>query len=435
LAFFGTDYKLYLRPLMKLLIKQARIVDPSSPFHGQRTDLLIENGIIQQIGNIDSQNATQVVSSNNLCVSAGWVDSFSNFADPGFEYKETLETGAEAAAAGGFTDVLLIPNTEPVIHNKAGVEYILHKSRNLKTTIHPIGAVTRNTEGKELAEMYDMKSNGAVAFSDGLHCIQSSGLLIKALQYIKAFNGVLIQLPDDKTINPQGLINEGILSTQLGLPGKPAIGEELMVARDIALTDYAESKLHLTAVSTKKSIQLIEEAKSKKVAVSASVTPYHLYFCDEDLNGYDTNLKVNPPLRGNEDRASLIEAVKNGIIDCIASHHLPHETDSKVIEFEYAKYGMIGLETSYAVLNTAVEGLTPERTVELLSTNPRKIFNLPPPVIAEGQQARLTLFDPTLEWTVAKSDLRSRSANSPFIGKKLKGKVIGTIHPNATTIL
>lgn len=425
----------YLRPLMKLLIKQARIVDPTSPFHGQRTDLLIENGIIQEIGNIKAHDGIHQVSSDDLFVSPGWVDSFSNFADPGFEYKETLETGAEAAAAGGFTDVLIIPNTHPVIHNKAGVEYTLHKSRNLKTTIHPIGSVTRNAEGKELAEMYDMKSNGAVAFSDGLNCIQSSGLMIKALQYIKAFSGVLIQLPDDKTINPQGLINEGILSTQLGLPGKPAIGEELMVARDIALAEYAESKLHLTAVSTKNSINLIAEAKSKKIAVSTAVTPYHLYFCDEDLQGYDTNLKVNPPLRGREDRASLQEAVRNGIIDCIASHHLPHETDSKVIEFEYAQYGMIGLETTYAVLNTSVNGLTPERTVELLSSNPRKIFNLPIPTIAVGKEARLTLFDPSVEWTLTKSDLRSRSSNSPFIGKRLKGKVIGTIHPNATTLL
>ena len=419
---------------MKLLIKQARIVDPNSPFNGKRVDLLIEDGTLTQIGNLDPKGIDRVVSSPDLHVSPGWVDSFSNFADPGFEYKETLETGAEAAAAGGFTDVLIIPNTQPVIHNKAGVEYILHKSRGLKATIHPIGAVTRNTEGKELAEMYDMKSNDAVAFSDGLNCIQSSGLLIKALQYIKAFNGVLIQLPEDKTINPQGLINEGILSTQLGLPGKPAIGEELMVARDIALAAYAESNLHLTAVSTSNSIAQIAEAKAKKLPVTCSATPYHLFFCDEDLKGYDTNLKVNPPIRGREDRDALCEAVKNGTIDCIASHHLPHETDSKVIEFEYAQYGMIGLETVYAVLLTSVEGLSPERTVELLSTNPRKIFGLSQPVIQEGQQACLTIFDPSASWLPEKGMLHSRSTNSPFLGKKLKGKVLGTVHPNAISI-
>ncbi|MBM3412766.1 MAG: dihydroorotase [Bacteroidetes bacterium] len=419
---------------MKLLIKQALVVDPSSSFNNKKVDLLIENGILTKIGKIDLSDVDKTVTSPGLCISPGWVDSFSHFADPGFEHKETLDSGAAAAARGGFTDVLIVPNTNPVLHNKAGVEYILHKSQSLPTTIHPIGAITRQAEGKELAEMYDMYENGAVAFSDGQHCIQSGGLLIKALQYVKAINAVIIQVPDDYSINPSGLINEGITSTQLGLPGKPAIAEELMVARDLALCGYAESALHLTGISTANSLQLIQHAKKESVSVSCSVTPYHLYFSDEDLANYNTHLKVNPPLRSKADRDALRVAVKEGQVDCIASHHFPHETDSKLVEFEHAQYGMIGLETAFSVTNTAVQGLTPLRTVEIFSLNPRKIFGLEIPTIAVNQKCCFTLFDPTLEWTPTKDDFKSRSSNTPFIGKILLGKVIGTLHSNAISL-
>ena len=419
---------------MKLLIKQARIVDPASPFNGQAVDLLIDNGILTTISKEISEKADQEISIAGLHVSPGWVDCFAHFADPGYEHKETLATGAAAAAAGGFTDVMIMPNTSPAIHNKASVEYVLHKSHSLPVNIHPIGAVTRNTEGKELAEMYDMKSNGAIAFSDGINCIQSSGLLIKALQYIKAFDGVLIQVPDDKSINPQGLINEGILSTQLGLPGKPAIAEELIVSRDIALNSYAASKLHLTAISTAGSVEQLTHAKKEAQGITCSVTPYHLFFCEEDLTDYNTNLKVNPPLRTKSDREALRKAVRAGVIDCLATHHLPHEKDSKVIEFEYAQHGMIGLETAYAALRTCVEELSAEKTIELLAVNPRKIFGLPAATIEEGQSACLTLFDPSAQWTVTPETLRSRSSNSPFIGKKLQGKVIGIFTKNSLTL-
>lgn len=419
---------------MKLLIKQARIVDPASPFNGQAVDLLIDNGILTTISKKISEKADQEISIAGLHVSPGWVDCFAHFADPGYEHKETLATGAAAAAAGGFTDVMIMPNTSPAIHNKASVEYVLHKSRSLPVNIHPIGAVTRNTEGKELAEMYDMKSNGAIAFSDGINCIQSSGLLIKALQYIKAFDGVLIQVPDDKSINPQGLINEGILSTQLGLPGKPAIAEELIVSRDIALNSYAASKLHLTAISTAGSVEQLTHAKKEAQGITCSITPYHLFFCEEDLTDYNTNLKVNPPLRTKSDREALRKAVRAGVIDCLATHHLPHEKDSKVIEFEYAQHGMIGLETAYAALRTCVEELSAEKTIELLAVNPRKIFGLPASTIEEGQSACLTLFDPSAQWTVTPETLRSRSSNSPFIGKKLQGKVIGIFTKNSLTL-
>ncbi|MEO7394550.1 MAG: dihydroorotase [Chitinophagaceae bacterium] len=413
---------------MTILIKQATVVDPYSPFNGQLTDIFIDNGIIIQLGQNIITKADKEISIDGLFVSPGWVDVFANFGDPGYEFKETLESGAEAAAAGGYTDVMVIPNTNPCVHNKATTEYIIQKGKFLPVNIHPIGAITKNTEGIELAEMYDMKASGAVAFSDGINSIQSSGLLVKALQYVKAFEGTLIQLPDDKSINPFGLMNEGIISTQLGLPGKPAMAEELIVARDINLARYAESKIHFTGVTTKKSLEYIKRGKDSGAKISCSITPYHLFFCDEDLTEYNTNLKVNPPLRTKDDRTAIHNAVKDGTVDCIATHHLPHEYDSKILEFEYAKFGMIGLETAFGVLSTSIPDIKPEKWVALLSINPRTLFGLDRATIKEGNKASLTLFEPFKKWTVTEKSFKSKSKNSPFIGKEFTGKVAGIIN-------
>ncbi|MEO6718753.1 MAG: dihydroorotase [Ferruginibacter sp.] len=416
---------------MTVLIRQATIINSPSPFNGQVKDILIENGIITSIKDDITKTADQIIQQGGLCVSIGWMDTFAHFCDPGFEYRETLESGAAAGAAGGFTDVMIVPNTSPVVYTKSQVEYIVQKARSLGVNIHAIAAVTKNAEGKELAEMYDMHQSGAIAFSDGISSIQNGGLLLKALQYVKTIGGTIIQLPDDKSIGGTGLMNEGIISTQLGLPGKPAMAEELMVARDIKLARYAESKLHFTGISSSKNIEYIKRAKAGGLSVTCAVTPYHLFFTDEDLQEYDTNLKVNPPLRTAIDRDALLQGLLDGTIDCIASHHIPQNYDSKVCEFEYAKNGMIGLETLFGVVWPLVESKwSINDLIDVLTVAPRTIFGLPIPPIAEGAAACITLFDPDTSYTFEEKDIKSRSKNSAFVGRQMKGKVIGIINGN-----
>lgn len=413
---------------MKLLLKQVFIADKFSPHNQRIKDILIENGIIKTIADSIEDRSDNTINEASINVCPGWVDIFAHFADPGLEYKETLETGASAAASGGFVHVFAIPNTAPVTANKAQVEYIVQKSRNLPVNIHPLGAITKNAEGKELAEMYDMANSGAVGFTDGLKPVQTPGLFLKALQYVKAFNGVLVQVPIDTSIGTNGLMNEGITSTRLGMQGIPEIAEELIVARDIELAKYTDSHLHITAISTSKSVELVRSAKAQGLKVSCSVTPYHLFFSDEDLYEYDTNLKVNPPLRSKEDVAALRKAVEDGTIDCIASHHLPQDWDNKVCEFEYAKPGMISLQTSFSIFNTVFPTLSTERLLDLFSFNARKIFKLPETTIKEGNIADLTLFKRDASYTLTKNTNKSKSINSAFIGVELKGKVVGIIN-------
>ena len=420
---------------MKLLLKQVIISDKNSPHNGLMKDILIINGIIKSIeNNIDTDEA-QLINAENLCASLGWVDVFAHFNDPGFENKETLETGANAAAAGGFTHVFVLPNTQPVTDNKSAVEYIVQRSKTLPVNIHPLGAVSKKTDGKEPAEMYDMHNSGAIAFSDGLRPVQSPGLLLKALQYVKAVDAVIIQLPVDVSIAKAGLMNEGITSTQLGLPGIPAIGEELMISRDIELAKYAQSKLHITGISTAKGIALVQGAKADGVQVSCSVTPHHLLFCDEDLVTYDTNRKVNPPLRSRADMIALRNAVEKGIVDCIATHHLPQDWDSKTCEFEYALPGTIGLETAFGIVNQLFPEMPTDRLVDLLSANARTIFFSTKNVIAEGQTADLTLFERNSEYNFDAKNIKSKSRNTPFADKPLRGKVIGIINKDKVHLM
>jgi dihydroorotase len=288
-------------------------------------------------------------------------------------------------------------------------------------------------EGQSLAEMYDMRASHAVAFSDGMKPVQSPGVFLKALQYVKAFDGTLIQIPIDKTIAANGLMHEGIVSTQMGLPGLPAVAEELMVKRDIDLLRYTGSKLHITGVSSATTIELIRAAKKEGLAISCSVTPTHLFYCDEDMTTYNTNLKVIPPVRTKADREALRAAVVDGTIDCIASHHAPQDWDHKVCEFEYAEFGNIGLQTTYATLEQTVPGLKPEQISNLLSGNARKIFALPTVLIEEGQAAELTIFNRTETTTLTSENNKSKSSNSAFMNQALNGKVIATINKGILT--
>lgn len=409
---------------MKVLIKNARIFSPKSPLHLASRDLLIEHGFIQSIEkNIDQSSSDHVINLPNLHVSIGWVDCFANFCDPGFEYRETLTSGGLAAAAGGFTDVMLVPNTHPVVDNKSMVEYLLHGGKNSPINIHPIGAITKKIEGKELAELYDMHRTGAVAFSDGMESIQSSGILQKALQYILNTNSTIIQFPNDKSIGTHGLMNEGIISTQLGLPGIPPLAEELMLLRDIELLRYTHSKIHFTGISTSKSVEIIAAAKAEGLNVSCSVSPAHLYFTEKDLQTYDTHLKLNPPLRTEKDRIALINGLNNGTIDFIASHHQPQHSDHKICEFEYARYGMESLECVFGA--ACSKSVAWEDFVQMQTINIRKIFNLEPLTIEPGAKACLTLFKPNEYFTFSKDDIFSKSHNNPWIHHQLKGVVVG----------
>lgn len=412
--------------LMKIILQQVTIADPNSPHNGTKKDILIVDGIIDRINDHIADDSAQIVSERDVIVTPGWVDIFSHACDPGYEFRETLETCADAAAAGGYTTIFTLPDTNPVTDNKTQVEYVKRKSENLKVKVYPLGSISKKEEGKELAEMYDMKQSGAVAFTDGLQPVQHAGLLLKALQYVKTFNGIIIQLPVDKSINTHGLMNEGIISTRLGLPGIPAIAEELIIARDIELANYTESALHFTGITTEKSVECIKAARDKGINITCSVTPYHLFFCDEDLHSYNANLKVNPPLRKRSDMLALRKAVTEGYVDCIASHHIPQDWDSKTCEFEYAKPGMIGLQTSYAAVQTVLPGLSSIQIAKLFSLNARKIFQLEEAIIDEGKDTALTLVNKD-EFILDKEKIRSKSKNSPFINIPLQGNVIGII--------
>ncbi|MEO7209710.1 MAG: dihydroorotase [Chitinophagaceae bacterium] len=421
---------------MLILLKNVKITDPQSSLNGLVKDILVENGIIKKISkNIaPPKEKTEIIDLKSYSVSPGWVDIFSNFCDPGYEQNETLESGSAAAAHGGYTRVFILPETNPVTDKKTSVEYIVEKSKNLPVNIQPLGAVSKNIEGKDLAEMYDMYKSGAIAFTDGTSPVQSGALLVKGLEYIKAIDATIIQVPVDKSIAKSGLMHEGIISTRLGLPGIPAMAEKLIIERDLELLAYTGSKLHITGVSTVSSVALIKKAKKAGLNVSCSVTPNHLFFCDEDLQDYDTNLKLSPPLRSRTDMMALRKAVLNGDVDCIVTHHQPHDWDEKTVEFEYAKFGMIGLQTCFAVINTILPTLSDTQLIELFSTNARSIFNLPSAGIEEGLPAEFSIYKRSGNFVFDEKENYSLSKNSAFFGKKLNGSIKGIFTKNKPTI-
>lgn len=421
---------------MDIIIRSARVIHPGSKFHNKVVDILISNGRIKKIAaKITDAPRAKEISSKNLHVSLGWVDMNVNFYDPGYEQKESLDTGCRAAAAGGFTHVCVMPVTSPITQNKAQIEYLLNKSSDNIVSVHPIGAMTHDLAGHDLADMYDMFSAGAIAFSDGLKASPSAGMTERSLLYVKAFDGLVMAHPEDKSISKNGVMHEGLISTRLGLPGAPALAEEIAVSRELYLLEYTESRLHLLDISVKGSVALIRAARKKKLNLSASVNAYNLLLDESAVGQYDTNCKLNPHLRSKEDINALIKGIQDGSIDTITSQHNPQDEECKRLEFDKADYGMIGLETSYAVSNTALEAkVDADKIVELYSLNARKILGLPLTGLEEGAEADLTLFDPTFKWTFTEKDIRSRSKNTPFIGKEFIGKPVGIIHKDKIEI-
>lgn len=408
---------------MSLLIKNATISDPLSSFNGKQSDILVRKGSIVSIGKNIKEKAARVIEGGNIHVSPGWVDVLADYCDPGYEHRESVSSGLAAAAAGGFTDVLIVPNTQPVIATKSVLEYVKQKSKGHPVQLHVLGAVSRNIEGKDLAEMMDMHYSGAIAFSDGWQPVQHAGLMLKALEYVKALGGIIVQLPVQASLAAGGLMNEGETSVRLGMSGIPNIAESMLVQRDIELLRYTASRIHFSGVSTPESLALIRAAKKEGLDVTCSVTPYHLFFTEQALQQYESIYKVEPPLRTEAERKQLVKALTDGTIDCIATHHRPQDWDAKTKEFEYAQPGMIGQETCFAMLRAAAPKVAPARWAELLSINPRKIFGLPQATIAEGAPASLTVFDPDASWTYTAAAKQSLGINSPWIGAELTGKV------------
>ena len=414
---------------MNILIKSAHIIDANSPHNGKVMDVLIESGIIRSIrSKISPEKNVKVIEAENLHISSGWVDMQVNFCDPGFEHKEDLNTGIKAAAAGGFTGVAIVSSTNPPIHSKSEVQYIKNKTAESIVDVYPIGTLSYKQEGEDISEMYDMQQAGAVAFSDDKKSVTNAGLLLRALLYSQNFGGLVITHCDEKSISQDGKMNEGETSTKIGLKGIPALAEELMVNRNIFLAEYTNAPIHIANVSTQKSVTLIREAKSKGLKITASVNAYNIALDDTSLMDFDSNYKLNPPLRSKADIESLRKGVLDGTIDVITSDHRPQDIESKKLEFDNASNGMIGLETAFGLINTNKGKMKLENIITTLTINPRSILKLQSTMIAEGEQANITLFDPQAEWVFEKKHIQSKSVNTPFIGTKFKGKVIGIIN-------
>ncbi|MFN8117279.1 MAG: dihydroorotase [Bacteroidia bacterium] len=415
---------------MNILIKQATIVDSNSSHNGKVVDILIEKGVITQIKkSITPEKGIKTIEGDNLHVSAGWLDMQVNFCDPGNEHKETLEKGLKAAAKGGFTGVAVMSGTNPPLHNKAQIDYVVNKAKSNAVDVYPVGTLSYNQEGKDLSEMYDMQLSGAVAFSDYKKPIKDAGLILRALQYSNNINSFIITHCDDKTISHGGLMNEGVTSTRLGLKGIPALAEEIMLQRNIQILEYTGGKMHIPTISTKGSVDLIKKAKAKKLNITCGVAAYNLLLDETEVEGFDTNFKVNPPLRTKEDVEALKKAVADGIIDVIVSDHNPQDIESKDLEFDLADNGMVGLESCFGVANAALSSKTSlESLVDTLTKNPRSILGLNEVVVKEGEEANLTIFNPGKKFVFEKSHIVSSNKNSGFIGKELKGEVIAVIN-------
>ncbi|WP_343623675.1 dihydroorotase [Flavobacterium lindanitolerans] len=416
---------------MNLIIRQAKVIDPKSPYHNEIADLKIEGGVITKIGKkLQNPDKLKEVTFKGLHISQGWFDSSVSLGEPGFEDRETLSNGLTTAGKSGFTAIALQPNAFPIPDSQSGISFSKRKAEGFATELFPIGALTKGSEGKDLAELFDMKNSGAVAFGDYNKSLSNANLLKIALQYVQDFDGLVIAYSQDSDIKGAGVANEGIASTRLGLKGIPSLAEELQVSRNLFILEYTGGKLHIPTISTAKSVQLIKEAKAKGLDVTCSVAVHNLVLTDEKLDGFDTRYKVTPPLRSETDRKALVKAVKDGIIDMITSDHNPMDIEHKKMEFDMAKNGTIGLESALGALLTVL----PLETVIEKLTQGKEIFSIDESVIKEGNKANLTLFNPEEKWTFGKESILSKSKNSAFLGESMKGKAYG-IYNNQQLVL
>ena len=412
---------------MNVLVKSAVIVDPKSDFHNQTVDILIEKGLISQISNeIKNTKNYKEIKLENLHVSQGWFDSSVSFGEPGYEERETIENGLRTAALSGFTSVAVNSNTNPVIDSYADISFLKSKSAQNAVQLLPIGALTKHSDGIDLAELFDMTSAGAVAFYDYQKPVSNPNLMKVALQYASNFGGLVCSFPQESKISGHGVMNENVTSTSLGLKGNPALAEELQIARDLFILEYTEGKLHIPTISTAKSVELIRAAKHKKLDVTCSVAIHNLVVVDTKLTSFDTRFKVLPPLRTQCDCDALIEGLKDGTIDMVTSDHNPIDIEHKQIEFDNAFYGTLGLESAFGILNSI---FTVKKTIELL-TKGKPRFMVEQSSVSIGENANLTLFNPLKSYTFTLDHIISTSKNAMFLDQKLQGVVYGIIANN-----
>lgn len=409
--------------MKSVLITSVKVVLPGNEFDQQVVDVFIEKGKISKIAKsieVADKNIEIFDGTGNV-LSVGFFDLNANFGEPGLETKEDITSGSAAAAAGGFTAVAVMPNTEPAIQSRAEVALIVNIAKGNLVDVLPIGAVSKNRDGHEMAELYDMKQTGAIAFSDGNRSMQQAGLMSRALLYARGFGGLIIAHAEDASMAGGNKMNEGIMSTYLGMKGIPNLAESLMVSRDLYLAEYAEAPIHFTSISTAEAVDLIKKAKGKGIQVTCDVAAHQLVFTDDEIVDFDSNYKVSPPLRTKADAKALIKGLKDGVIDAVVSQHTPHEIEFKNVEFHIAKNGIIGLQTVLPLLIKA--GLNEQQIVEKLAVNSRQIVGLTVPQIKEGEAANLVLFNMNESWVFDQQSNKSKSRNSPLFGKELKGKV------------
>ena len=417
---------------MNLLIKSAKIIDSNSQHHNKIMDVFIKNGKIEKIAKFIKSCKESVAAgkeieyaANNLHLSPGWFDLHANFSEPGNEQKETLESGSNAAKKGGFTGVMIMPNTTPSLDNKGMIQYIINETKGNIVDLFPAGNLTKNQEGNDIVEMHDMTKSGCLAFTDDKHSIKRNEVLKIAMLYSKDCNALIMNYPNENSIANDGYMHEGNVSTRLGIKGIPALAEEMMVDRDISICEYTNSRFHLSYLSTKNSAEKVKKAKAKGLNITADVALHNLFLTDEAVNNFDTRYKVMPPLRTAKDNKALIKALKDGTIDIITTDHSPQDEEHKKIEFDNAADGIIGLESAFGLLGKHIlPHLELSQIIEKIAINPRKILGINQATLTEGNTANITLFNPDLEWEFTKGEIKSKSNNTPFVGEILKGKAL-----------